>query len=230
MSPCILIVEDDHGLRKFFTKSLEGESYGVVAVQTAEEALVSLRETRVDLVLSDVVLKGKSGMALCRELRSRPETSHLPVVLMSGHRIEEDHQIQGLEAGADDYLLKPVSGKILAAKIQSVLRRYEAPRELVKTLKTHQLTLNVQSRIVTLRGQPITLTRKEFDLLLAFLRQPGKVLTNESLRQGVWGMDPAVALDTRTLTVHVSSLRQKLGESLGRRIANVPRLGYRFEN
>jgi len=229
-SPCILIVEDDDGLRKFFARTLEGENYHVVAVQTTEEAFAFLRETHADLVLSDVVLEGKNGMALCRELRSRPETARLPVVLISGHRIEEDDQIQGLDAGADDYLLKPVSGKILAAKIQSVLHRYQAPRDLAEILKAHGLTLDVQSRVVTLRGQTIALTRKEFDLLTAFLRHPGQVLTNNDLLEKIWGMDPAIDLDTHTLTVHVSSLRKKLGEPLGGRIANVPRLGYRFEN
>jgi DNA-binding response OmpR family regulator len=183
-----------------------------------------------DMVLSDVVMKGKDGMALCRELRSRPETSHLPFILISGRRMEEEDQVQGLDAGADDYLLKPVSGPMLIAKVQSVLRRYRSPYELAETLKAHGLTLDVQSRVATLRGQTIALTRKEFDLLTAFLRQPGLVLTNDYLLEWIWGVDPNAELDTRTLTVHISSLRNKLGEPLGGRIANVPRLGYRFDN
>ncbi len=231
MTPCILVVEDDNRLRKFFTKALEGENYRVIAMQTAEEAFASMRDIHADLVLSDVVLKGgMDGTTLCRELRSRPETSHLPIVLMSGRRMEEEDQVQGLGAGADDYLLKPVSSKVLVAKIQSVLRRYKAPRDLAETLKAHGLTLDVQSRVAMYRGQTISLTRKEFDLLTAFLRQPGQVLTTNYLLEWVWGVDPSMDLDTRTLTVHVSSLRNKLGEPLGGRIANVPRLGYRFEN
>jgi two-component system phosphate regulon response regulator PhoB len=230
MKPCILIVEDDNRLRKFFTKTLEGEEYRVVAVQSAEEAFACVRDSHADLLLSDVVLKGKDGVMLCRELRSRPETSHLPVILISGRRIEEEDQVEGLGSGADDYLLKPVSGSMLVAKIQSVLRRYRAPLDLAETLEAHGLLLDVQSRVVTLRGQAIALTRKEFDLLAAFLRQPGQVLTNEYLLEWIWGVDPHIELDTRTLTVHVSSLRNKLGERLGGRIANVPRLGYRFEN
>jgi len=230
-TPCILVVEDDSRLQKFFVKTLEGENYRVVTAQSAEEAFVCVRETHANLVLSDVVLKGsKDGMALCRELRGRPETSHVPVILMSGHRMEEEDLVEGLGAGADDYLLKPVSGKMLIAKIQSVFRRYKAPRDLAETLKAQGLTLDVQSRVAMYRGQTIALTRKEFDLLTVFLRQPGKVLTNDYLLEWVWGVDPNMELDTRTLTVHVSSLRNKLGEPLGGRIANVPRLGYRFEN
>jgi two-component system alkaline phosphatase synthesis response regulator PhoP len=230
VNPRILIVEDDNSLRKLFAKALEVEHYRVVAVQTAEEALACLSQTQADLVLSDVVLQGKNGMTLCRELRSRKETARLPIVLISGRRIEEDDQVQGLDAGADDYLLKPVSGKILAAKIQSVLRRYRAPRDLEKILKAHGLTLDVPSRIATLRGQTIALTRKEFDLLTAFLRHPGRVLTNDNLLEQIWGVDPTANLDTHTLRVHISSLKKKLGNVLGGRIANVPRLGYRFEN
>lgn len=230
MNPCILIVEDDNRLRKFFTKTLEGEKYRVITTSSAEEAFTCVRETRADIVLSDVVMKGMDGMTLCRELRSRPETAHLPVILISGSRIEDDDQVEGLGAGADDYLFKPVSGKVLIAKIQSVLRRYKAPRDLAETLKAHGLTLDVQARVAMYRGQTIALTRKEFDLLTAFLRKPGQVLTNDYLLEWVWGVDPGIELDTRTLTVHVSSLRNKLGEPLGAKIANVPRLGYRFEN
>ena len=128
MNPCILIVEDDNRLRKFFTKTLEGEKYRVISAPTAEEAMACLRETRADLVLSDVVLKGKDGMTLCRELRDRPESAHLPIVLMSGRRMEEDDQVQGLGSGADDYLLKPVSGKVLVSEnTVGKLRRYKAP-------------------------------------------------------------------------------------------------------
>ena len=232
MTPCILIVEDDDRLRKFFVKTLEADRYRALTAQTAEEAFACLRQTHADLILSDVALvgQGMDGMALCRELRNRPETAHVPVVLISGHRIEEEDQVQGLDSGADDYLLKPVSGKILTAKIQSVLRRYRAPSDLAKILKAHGLLLDVRARIATLRGQTIALTRKEFDLLTAFLRHPKEILTSGNLMEWIWGVDPALDLDTHTLTVHVSSLRKKLGERLGGRIANVPRLGYRFEN
>jgi len=230
MNPCILIVEDDHRLRKFFIKALEGEKFKVMATETAEEAFRCLRETRVDLVLSDVVLQGKDGTALCRQLRSRTETSHLPVVLMSGTRMDEEDQVNGLDAGADDYLLKPVSGKVLIAKIQSVLRRYRSPHDLAKILKVHGLKLDVRVRVATLRGQTIALTRKEFDLLTAFLRRPGEILMNDYLLESIWGVDPTANVATHTLTVHVSSLRKKLGEIFGGRISNVPRFGYRFEN
>ena len=229
-NPNILVVEDDARLQKFYVRTLEGEGYPVAAMQSAEEAFAYLQKMRPDLILSDVVLKGMDGTTFCRELRSRPETAHIPFILISGRRIEEDDQIDGLDAGADDYLIKPVSGKVLVAKIQSVLRRYRSPQELAETLKAHGLTLDVKARTATLRGQRVSLTRKEFDLLMAFLRQPGQVLTNGYLLEWVWGVDPNINLDTRTLTVHVSSLRNKLGDSLGGKITNIPRLGYRFEN
>jgi DNA-binding response OmpR family regulator len=232
LNSCVLIVEDDELLGELFAKILVEASYRVVAVANAEEAFASLQKTSVDLLLADVALvdDDQAGVALCRELRSRPETSRLPIVLMSGHSMEEVDQVEGLDAGADDYLLKPVSRAILIAKIQSVLRRYQAPFELAETLKAHGLTLDVRARTAALNGETITLTRKEFDLLTAFLSRPGQVLTTQSLLEGIWGVDPTDELDTRTVTVHISSLRNKLGEPFGQRIINVPRLGYRFEN
>jgi DNA-binding response OmpR family regulator len=230
MNQFVLIVEDDDRLRKWLARTLEDENCRVVAVETAEEAIACLDKTPADLVLSDVGLRGKSGIVLCRELRSRPDTSHVPVVLLSGDRMGEEDQLQGLGAGADAYLLKPVSGQMLIAKIQAVLRRYRAPRDLADILNAHGLALDVPSRLATRRGQTIALTRKEFDLLTVFLRHPGQVLMNADLLKWIWGVDPSVGLDSHTLTVHVSSLRKKLGGPLGDRIISVPRLGYRFEN
>ena len=226
----ILIVEDDSRLLKFFTKSLQSEGYQVFPTSSAEEAFSQLQKERVDLVLSDVALKGRPGTDLCREIRSRPETAYMPIILISGTRVDDDDQVDGFDAGADDYLLKPVSAKLLVAKIQSVLRRYQSPKDLAEILKAHGLALDVPARVATLNGQPVSLTRKEFDLLTAFLRQPGQVLSSDYLLEWVWGVDPRIELDTRTLTVHISSLRNKLGGPLGNRIVNVPRLGYRFEN
>jgi two-component system, OmpR family, alkaline phosphatase synthesis response regulator PhoP len=195
-----------------------------------QEAFNYLDEHKVDLVLSDVVLAEDDGVSLCRKLHERPETAHIPVVLISGRRIEEGDQVEGLHAGADDYLLKPVSGKVLVAKIHSVLRRYKAPTDLAEALKAHDLSLDVRARVATVKGKRIALTRKEFDLLTLFLQKPGQMLTSAYLLERVWGLDPSADVDTRTLTVHISSLRGKLGGDLGRRIATLPREGYRFDN
>src|ERR1700682_473921 len=105
----LLVVEDDPSLQKFVLRALSQEGYRVDAVRSAEEAVASLEKMPPDLIISDVVLKGKDGVWLCREVHGHPETAHIPVILMSGHRIEEVDQIGGLDAGADDYLLKPVS-------------------------------------------------------------------------------------------------------------------------
>ncbi len=226
---CILLLEDDDKLRASVSQLLEREDFRIVASDSADNAFTLIAENSVSLVLSDVVLNGKDGMTFCRDLRSTPTTTHLPVILMSGLRIEDSDTVLGLDAGADDYLPKPVSGKVLVAKIRSVLQRYRAPQELAGILRSHGLVLNVQGRVVTLKGKSIALTRKEFDLLTAFLRQPGVVLTPDYLLEAVLGIDPRFSLNEKTLSVHIAYLRDKLGEPLAGQITDLAHRGYRFE-
>jgi DNA-binding response OmpR family regulator len=169
------------------------------------------------------------GFALCREIKWDRRTSDIPIILLSGAHTEEEAQVKGLEYGADDYLVKPISPKFLISKIRTVLRRYAAPEELQDLLTVEDLTLDVQAWTVTVKGKVVLLTRKEFDLLLMFLRKRGRVLRPAFLLENVWGLDPSEHTDFRTIKVHISSLRKKLGRRLGEKIVSVSGVGYRFD-
>jgi DNA-binding response OmpR family regulator len=139
-------------------------------------------------------------------------------------------QIEGIELGAEDYLSKPMAAALLVTKVKAVLRRCGGAAEMPKTkLKAHGLEIDLQARVVTSKGKRLPLTRKEFDLLLTFLRRPGQVISMQYLLETVWGYDPADYNDPHTIGVHISSLRKKIGPVVAKRIVNVPSLGYRFD-
>lgn len=225
----VLLVDDEPDMLTAYRVLLEGAGFSVLCAGSVREALAAARDSRPDLVLSDVAMPEADGKALAAALRGDPATAAIPVVLMSGAYKEEADQAEGLEAGADDYLPKPASPRLLVARLRAVLRRANAPAELAETLKAEGITLDVASRVVTQAGRRVPLTRKEFDLLTTFLRRPKRLLSIPYLLETVWGYDPAEYNDPRTVTVHVSSLRQKLGKRFGARLASVPAMGYRFD-
>lgn len=225
----ILLVDDEPDMLTAYRGLLEGAGFSVVCAGSVREAVAAARESAPDLVLSDVAMPEGDGKALAAALRGDRTTAAIPIVLMSGSYKEEEDQAAGLEAGADDYLPKPASPRLLVARLRAVLRRAHAPAELAETLVSEGITLDVTSRIVTQGGKEVPLTRKEFDLLTTFLRRPGRVLNVPYLLETVWGYDPAEYNDPHTVAVHVSSLRKKLGSKFGARIASVPGLGYRFD-
>jgi DNA-binding response OmpR family regulator len=223
----ILLVEDDPTFAKYVATVLRQERYRVMVADEAEEAFLTAADAAPDLILLDVVLHGSDGFTLCRRLKEDKRTAGIPVIMISGRRLDEEDQLEGLGLGADDYLIKPVSGKLLVGKVRAVLRRYAASGE-GDLLKAGELTLDVSSWTATVDGKPVDLTRKEFDLLATLLRKRGRMLSPAYLLETVWGYDPAVYDDTRTVKVHISSLRAKLGKKLGDQIVNVPGVGYRF--
>jgi DNA-binding response OmpR family regulator len=226
----ILLVEDDEWFSGHVTALLGKEGYQVIVAGNAEDAFFAATHSPPDLILLDVVLTGgDDGFALCRRLKEDQRTAHLPVIMVSGMRLKEDDQLEGLGYGADDYLLKSVSSRLLIGKVRAVLRRYAAPGELRDLLTAEDVTLDVSSRTVTVKGESVALTRKEFDLLLVFLRKRGQLLNPAYLLETVWGYNPSTYTDTRTVKVHIASLRAKLGPKVGDKIVNVPGVGYRFE-
>jgi DNA-binding response OmpR family regulator len=226
----ILIVEDNPAFLKMVKALLESEGFIAIAAEDPTEVTNLAKSHQPDLILMDVVLGEASGIELCQKLKSLPYTSTIPVVLLSGAQTDEEFQIQGFEEGADDYILKPISNELLVAKVKAVLRRYASAEELADVLKAEGLALDVKARKVYVAGQPIALTRKEFDLLTALLRKRGQVVYTTQLYLTVWGYGASAPVDSHTVKVHVSSLRSKLGQDLAKKIVNVPGLGYRFEN
>ena len=226
----ILIVEDNPSFRKMVKVVLEEEKFLVIAAEDLNDVLNLAKMHQPNLILMDVVLGDQSGIALCQKLKAQPYTSSIPVILLSGAQTDEEFQLQGFEEGADDYILKPISNELLVAKVRAVLRRYASAEELADVLQAEGLALDVKARKVLVSGQPIALTRKEFDLLTALLRKRGQVVYTTQLYHTVWGYGASAPVDSHTVKVHVSSLRSKLGPDLGKKIVNVPGLGYRFEN
>ncbi len=224
----VLVVDDDRDHREMVRAMLELKGFAVTECKDAPAALVAAAKSRPDIILSDVAMPKLSGLALCRKLKKDPRTRGVPVVLMSGARRDEREQAAGIELGADDYLIKPFTPRLLLAKLSAVLRRFAAPSDLQDTLEAEGLKLNVETRETSLRGRDVALTRKEFDLLLALLRRRGRVVSVPALLESVWGYDSNDYSDPHTVETHVSSLRRKLGARLAKRIETIPTRGYRF--
>ncbi len=225
----LLLADDEEDFRKMLQAFLREAGHSVIAAASGREALLAALDSQPDIVISDVQMPVMGGFELCRRLRDDRRTAAIPVLLMSGASKEERDQLEGFAVGADDYVLKPFEPPILLAKIGAVLRRYSTAAELKELLRADGVSLDVQARTASCDDRPVNLTRKEFDLLTLLLRKRGHVLTPQFMLESVWGYDLAEYNDPHTVTVHLSSLRRKLGPRLGRRIVTVPGNGYRFE-
>ncbi|GAA4852767.1 response regulator transcription factor [Actinomycetospora corticicola] len=201
--PRALLVEDDDRIRRVLTVGLADEGIEVREAASAEEAL-PLLDDDVDVALIDLMLPGVDGMALCRSLRERGD---LPIIIVTA-RSDTDDVIAGLEAGADDYVTKPVVPGELAARVRALLRRRRAGGQPRRELVVADLVLRPEEGVVTRAGEPIALTRTEFRLLTELVEGEGRVVSREDLLQRVWGYD--YFGDTRLLDVHVRRLRRKI--------------------
>ena len=202
----LLLVEDDESIGRLVKAYLEQQDgWRVVWLRSGEEAVAELRRHPVRLVVLDIGLPGIDGFEVCRRLRAY---SKVPIVMLTA-RDEEPDRVAGLELGADDYVSKPFSPRELAARIKAILRRVEQRYEDA-VLTAHDIVLRRDSMDVTVAGNAIELTSKEFDLLACFLEHPGIVLSREKLLDLVWGM--TYPGGTRTVDVHVAQLRRKIGD------------------
>jgi len=207
----VLIADDDGVVRDVVRRYLERDGLEVSIAHDGTEALRLLGSQRIDVAVLDVMMPGPDGLSLCRSLRHRGDSGgySVPVILLTALGEEED-RIAGLEAGADDYLTKPFSPRELALRVRSVLRRSPAPSGVLPIdIRSGDLTVSTASRAVTIGDRPVSLTNREFDLLLFFLTHTDTVFTREDLLRQVWHWDFG---DLSTVTVHVKRLRSKLGE------------------
>ena len=225
----ILVVDDDEAVRTVVRKYLTGRDFAVVTTDNGSEALLLVRDSRPEIILLDADMPGLDGFAVCRVLRKEAATRTIPIVIMSGARIDDKDVLQGFEGGADDYVLKPFSLAVLEARLQAVLRRYSTSQRLEQKLRKQGIELDPGGRTVKVNGKAVSLTRKEFDLLSTLLSKAGRVLSIPYLLETVWGYDPADYNDPGTVEVHVSHLRKKLGPKAGKRIVSVVGHGYKFE-
>ena len=199
------------------------------SIVVAGEDVVSQAKARQPyLILVNVGLDSE-GLKTCSDLKASPYTGTVPVALFSRGLADELAEEQGFAAGADDYFVQPASEELLRHRLRAILRRYSPPSDTPEDLQIEGLTLDVRARKVFVHGKPVAVTRKEFDLLATFLRKRGQVVYTTHLYHTVWGYGESAPVDSHTVKVHVSSLRSKLGPEFGRRIVNLPGLGYRFE-
>ena len=203
--PQLLLVEDEESIGTLISAYLEKSGYRVAWVRSGEDALASLDRVRPRMVILDIGLPGQDGFDVCRGIRAR---STVPIVMVTA-RDEEIDRVAGLEVGADDYVTKPFSPRELAARIKAVLRRTDPEPDATARLELGDVVLDAQAREVTVAGEPVELTGKEFDLLAYLLENAGIVVSRDQLLDRVWGM--TYAGGTRTVDVHVAQLRRKLG-------------------
>ena len=221
----ILVVEDESDILELITVNLAREGWRVVGAATGEEALESVRAEAPDLVVLDLMLPGLDGLEVCRLLRSDPRTAAVPVVMLTA-KGEEADIVRGLELGADDYVTKPFSPKVLAARVRSVLRRRaEAAQRDGDVLKIQDLVIHPGRHEVLVRGEPVELTAGEFRLLQFLARRPGWVFTRSQIVQAVRG--DGYPVTERAVDVQVFGLRRKLGDAESC-IETVRGVGYRF--
>jgi two-component system, OmpR family, alkaline phosphatase synthesis response regulator PhoP len=221
----VLVVDDEEDILELVEYNLTKEGYRVTCVSTGEAGLEVARSAVPDLVLLDLMLPGVDGLDVCRALKQDPRTKHLSIMMLSA-RGEEADIVTGLELGADDYIVKPFSPRVLSARIKSVLRRHKSPRpEEAAVLTIDGLVINPGRHEVLLDGQPTELTSTEFKVLHFLARQPGWVFTRYQIVDAVHGEDYPVT--DRSVDVQIVGLRKKLGE-YGAYIETVRGVGYRF--
>lgn len=221
----ILLVEDSRELRDLMCLFLERDGYVVKAVSSGEEALRFLEKDTAKLLVLDVALPGMDGFAVCAAVR---KTSSVPVIFLSA-RVDKEDKMNGFLQGADDYVEKPVDMDILCAKVSALMRRNYDLQTIQSVIESGNLRLDKEAQRVFLDGQEITLTIKEYELLLLFMENPGKTLNKDYLFNRIWGMDSFS--ENQTLTVHIKMLRDKIEEDSKnpKRIKTVWGVGYRFE-
>ena len=222
----IMVVEDEESFSEALAFMLKREGYEVEVAGDGNLAMELFDRHGADLILLDLMLPGLSGLEVCRLVRAK---STVPIIMLTAKDGEID-KVVGLELGADDYVTKPFSSRELLARVRSVLRRHGEPEELLTgTVEAGPVRMDVERHVVTVRGEPVAMPLKEFDLLELLVRNAGRVLTRAQLIDRVWGAD--YVGDTKTLDVHVKRLRAKVEEDPGApvHLVTVRGLGYKFE-
>lgn len=219
----ILIVEDEYRMRYLLRDYFINEGYEIVEAEDGEVALSKFKETNVDLIILDIMMPHMDGWTVCRTIRG---ISDVPIIILTA-KSEEDDKLLGYELGADDYITKPFSLKILMAKVKVLLKRAEGiPGSQKSIMEYDGLRINETAHEVTVDGQEINLSPKEYELLLYLVKNGGAALSRDMILDNVWGYD--FYGDARTVDTHIKRIREKLG-SKGNLITTVRGSGYRFE-
>jgi two-component system alkaline phosphatase synthesis response regulator PhoP len=216
----ILIIDDEEDIRELLSYNLKKEGYSVVTAENGEKGLSAMRELKPELILLDVMMPGMDGIEVCESIRQTDGFSHTLVCFLTA-RGEDYSQIAGLDAGADDYVSKPIKPKVLISRINAMLRRkgmIEADKK-----ETKGLFINREKYLVEKDGTILHLPRKEFELLSLLASKPGDVFERDLILEKVWGTD--IVVGDRTIDVHIRKLREKIGEHY---IKTIKGIGYKF--
>jgi len=207
----ILVVEDEPSQREVMVYNLEAEGYRVTCADNGDDAMLVIAEDMPDVIVLDWMMPHLSGIEVCRQIKSNPDTRAIPIIMLSA-KSEEADRVRGLETGADDYVVKPYSVSELMARVRGQLRRVR-PATVGQILTYDDISLNAETYRVSRAGVDLKLGPTEFRLLSTFMEKPGRVWSREILLDRVWGRD--VYVDTRTVDVHVGRLRKALTEAGG---------------
>ncbi len=222
----ILVVDDEADIRELVRLNLTREGYEVLDCETGEQALSQARAQNPDLVVLDLMLPGMDGLEVCKKLKADPKTASISIVILTA-KGEEADVVAGLEVGADDYVTKPFSGKVLVARVRRLLRKAAQPADEQSVIKAQDLTIDPSRHEVWAGNQRVDLTRTEFGILRALARRPGLVLSRYEIVDSVHGDNYPVT--DRAIDVQIVSLRKKLGPC-GKYIETVRGVGYRFRD
>ena len=221
--PTILLVDDDPDIREFVTFNLAKEGYHVVTAKDGAEGVEGVKKHRPDLVLLDVMMPGMDGIEACEAIRSNPDIASTLIAFLSA-RGEDYSQVAGFDAGADDYITKPIRPKVLVSRVKALLRRNVKEAEPVGSMERGDLLINLEKYQVFRDGEAVEMPRKEFELLHLLASKPGKVFSRDAIMDRVWGSE--VVVGGRTIDVHIRKIREKIGDD---RIKTIKGVGYKFE-
>lgn len=223
----IYVIEDDENIRNLVKIALEGYGYQVITFESAEPAVENVENDMPSLAVFDLMLPGMSGLDAIKLIRQKDKVSKLPIIILTAKDKEYD-KVTGLDGGADDYMTKPFGVLELAARVRSLLRRVEEKpeKQSSSTVSYGELQINHAAREVYMKGQLLNLTYKEYELLNYLVENQNRVVEREELLNELW--DYTVEVETRTLDIHIKTLRKKLGEEGSSYIKTVRSVGYRF--
>ena len=217
----ILIADDEPDILEILSFNLKGEGYEVTVAKNGDEALEKAKTANPDLIILDVMMPGKNGLEVCSILRSQPAFASVLIIFLTAMN-DENAEIKGLESGADDYISKPISPKVLLSKVKALLRR--PGQEEAPIIKVGDFEIDRERYIVKYFNDDIVLARKEFELIALLASRPGKVFLRNEILNRIWGTE--VIVGDRTIDVHIRKIRQKLGVDC---ITTVKGVGYKFE-
>ncbi|MCY7292255.1 MAG: response regulator transcription factor [Ferruginibacter sp.] len=217
----ILIADDEPDILEIISFNLQTEGYEVITAKNGDEALDKAKQHKPDLIILDVMMPGKTGIEVCNILRSQPAFNPTLIIFLTAMS-DENSEVMGLETGADDYITKPVSPKVLTSKVNAIFRRLG--NEGTAIIKVGNFDIDREKYLVSFDNTEIVLARKEFELVALLASKPGKVFLRNEILNRIWGTD--VIVGDRTIDVHIRKIRQKLGVEC---ISTVKGVGYKFE-